>query len=314
MKMASDIPSVDEFRPLVLRALADGQERGRRELNEMVSTLAGLSQDQMQETLESGQLRYRNRIGWALSSFAKSGLVDRPKRGRYKITEDGKTIDRRSLHEYSETDMLEWYTWREYKEEVAQRRQIKDGHSATESEIEPAEDSVEAMRTHENAFNASIETDLRKRLQSSSPEFFERAVIELLWALGYGGTHGAKQHVGRSHDGGIDGVIRQDALGLTNVYIQAKRYADNNKVGDPDIRTFIGSLDAQGANLGVFITTSSFQDKARRTAEGYRHGKIVLIDGIRLTELMLDYGVAVQKAHQFTLYEIDDDFFEEELL
>ncbi|MEH0059149.1 restriction endonuclease [Auritidibacter ignavus] len=268
----------------------------------------------MKETLESGRPRYRNRIGWALSSLSLSGLVDRPKRGRYKITENGKTVDQRSLREYSETDMLEWSTWREYKDEVAQRRQIKDGDSSGESGIESAGDLVESMRTHERMFNASTETDLRKRLQSSSPEFFERAVIELVWALGYVGTHGAKQHVGRSHDGGIDGIIRQDALGLTNVYIQAKRYADNNKVSDPDIRTFIGSLDAQGANVGVFITTSSFQDKARRTAARYRHGKIVLIDGLRLTELMLDYGVAVQKAHQFTLYEIDDDFFEDELL
>lgn len=297
---------------MILRALADGKERGRQEIYEMVATLAGLSQEQMQETLATGQLRYKNRIGWALSSFSLSGLVDRPKRGRYKITENGKVVDRRSLREYSEKDMLEWSTWREYKDEVAQRRQIKGENSSIEGEVESADDPVEVMRASERTFNASTETDLRKRLQSSSPEFFERAVVELLWALGYGGTHGAKQHVGRSGDGGIDGIIRQDALGLTNVYIQAKRYADNSKVGDPDIRTFIGSLDAQGANLGVFITTSSFQKKA--TAEGYRHGKIVLIDGIRLTELMLDYGVAVQKAHQFTLYEIDDDFFENELL
>lgn len=314
MRMPNDFPTTDEFRPMILRALADGKERGRQEIYEMVATLAGLSQEQMRETLATGQLRYKNRIGWALSSFSLSGLVDRPKRGRYKITENGKGVDRRSLREYSEKDMLEWSTWREYKDEVAQRRQIKGENSSIEGEVESADDPVEVMRASERTFNASTETDLRKRLQSSSPEFFERAVIDVLWAMGYGGAHGEKQHVGRSGDGGIDGVIRQDALGLTNIYIQAKRYADNNKVGDPDIRTFIGSLDAQGANLGVFITTSSFQKKAILTAEGYRHGKIVLIDGIRLTELMLDYGVAVQKAHQFTLYEIDDDFFENELL
>lgn len=130
---------------------------------------------------------------------------------------------------------------------------------------------------------------------------------------GYGGAHGEKEHVGRARDGGIDGVIRQEALGLTNTYIQAKRYADTNKVGDPEIRNFIGALDSRGATLGVFITTSSFQPAAVRTAEKYRHGKIVLIDGIKLTSLMLSYGVAVHKTREFTLYEVDDDFFEEEL-
>lgn len=108
-------------------------------------------------------------------------------------------------------------------------------------------------------------------------------------------------------------MIRQDALGLTNVYIQAKRYADANKVGSSEIRNFIGSLDSNGANLGVFITTSSFLPCAIKTAEGYRHGKIILIDGIKLTSLMLSYEVAVHKAREFTLYEIDDDFFQEDL-
>lgn len=130
--------------------------------------------------------------------------------------------------------------------------------------------------------------------------------------MGYGGSHGAKQHMGRSGDGGIDGMIRLDALGLTSVCIQAKRYADDNKVGEPEIRTFIGSLDRQGASLGVFITTSSFQPNAISTAEGFRHGKIVLVDGIKLTSLMLNYGVGVRKTREFTLYEIDDAFFEEE--
>ncbi|MDT9409404.1 restriction endonuclease [Corynebacterium rouxii] len=153
------------------------------------------------------------------------------------------------------------------------------------------------MANNEQAFNYKVETELRNRLQQASPEFFEKAVIKLLWAMGYGG---------------IDGIISQDALGLTNVYIQAKRYSDTNKVGDPEIRNFIGSLDAQGANLGVFITTSSFLPKAQQSAARYRHGRIVLIDGQKLTRYMLNYGVAIQKKQEFTLYEIDEDFFDEE--
>lgn len=174
-------------------------------------------------------------------------------------------------------------------------------------------DSVQAMSETEQSYNAQTETDLRKRLQEVSPEFFEKAVIELLWAMGYGGAHGEKRHVGCSGDGGIDGIIQQDTLGLTNVYIQAKRYFDSNKVGEPEIRNFIGSLDSRGATLGVFITTSTFQPNAERTANNYRHGKIVLINGIKLTSLMLSYGIGVQKRREFSLYDIDDDFFEDDL-
>ncbi|MDY5128968.1 restriction endonuclease [Actinotignum urinale] len=208
--------------------------------------------------------------------------------------------------------MLEWPAWQVYQDEVNTRNRDTTVSSEPSHQIDA--DPIEVMTASERTFNAQTETTLRKRLQESSPEFFEKAVIEVLWAMGYGGTHGEKQHVGRSGDGGIDGIIRQDALGLTNIYIQAKRYADTNKVGDSEIRNFIGSLDSRGANLGVFITTSSFQPSAERTATGYRHGKIILIDGIKLTSLMLTYGVAVHKTREFTLYKIDDDFFDDETL
>lgn len=206
--------------------------------------------------------------------------------------------------------MLEWEVWAKYQQEIAQR---KTESGEAETPTEPSSNPIEVMSNAERDFNAQIETELRKYLQDSSPEFFEKAVIDLLWAMGYGGDYGAKQHVGRSGDGGIDGIIRQDALGLTNIYIQAKRYADTNKVGDPEIRNFIGSLDSRGANLGVFITTSDFQPRAVTTAKNYRHGKIILINGVKLTELMLNYGVAVHPAKQFTLYSIDEDFFEESI-
>lgn len=118
--------------------------------------------------------------------------------------------------------------------------------------------------------------------------------------------------MGKSGDGGIDGLIRQDALGLTNVYVQAKRYADNNTVGSVEVRNFMGSLDAHGATQGVFMTTSRFLPNAVEIALNYRHGKIVLIDGIKLTSLMLTYGIAVQKHKEFTMFAIDEDFFDED--
>lgn len=311
--MIDNTPTIDQFRPVVLRVLSDGQERAIREVCELVADHLKLSEAVRAERIPSGQHRYVNRINWACSGLTQAGLLERPRRGHYRITDNGRVVDQRSLRTYTEKDMLEWPVWQAYQDEIAQRKQDVVGNEVGDASSGDPVDPIEVLAAGERSFNAQTETDLRKRLQESSPEFFERAVIDVLWTMGYGGAHGEKQHVGRSGDGGIDGVIRQDALGLTNIYIQAKRYADTNKVSEPEVRNFIGSLDARGANLGVFITTSSFQPSAVRTAEGYRHGRIVLIDGIKLTSLMLQYGVAVHKSREFTLYEIDDDFFDEEL-
>ena len=306
-------PTIDQFRPVVLAVLADGETRGFRELCDLVADAAGLTEETRNERLDSGQPRFMNRIGWACSAMPKAGLLERPKRATYRITSNGLTVASRKLATYTEKDLAEWDAWREYQNEVAARRSVDESSAVPVSEIEQDADPVEAIAARTRDFNAQVETDLRKRLQENSPEFFEKAVIDLLWAMGYGGDYGEKQHVGRSGDGGIDGIIHQDALGLTNVYIQAKRYADTNRVGEPEIRNFIGSLDAQGANLGVFITTSTFLDRAKVTAAGYRHGRIVLIDGLRLTKLMLAYGVGVEKAHEFTLNSVDEDYFEEDM-
>lgn len=151
-----------------------------------------------------------------------------------------------------------------------------------------------------------------QRLQDSTPEFFERAAIELLWAMGYGSVHGQKQHLGRSNDDGVDGVIREDALDLGKVYVQAKHYVDSNSVADWEIRNFIGALDPRGANKGVFTTIPRFTSGAVEAAASYRHGTIVLTDGMKLFALMLDYGVTVQEVHEITLYELDEDFFKED--
>ncbi|MEW6899291.1 restriction endonuclease [Trueperella pyogenes] len=281
------------------------------EIIELVAEHMCLSDEVLAELVPSGQPRYANRINWALSSFTKAGLVDRTRRGHYRITDSGRAVEKRNLSSYSEQDMFEWPEWVAYQEEVKARKLQQA--AASDQPTADVVDPIETMLDAEAALNAQTETDLRKRLQNADPAFFEKAVVELLWAMGYGGSHGEKQRVGKSGDGGIDGIIRQDALGLSNIYIQAQRYADTNKVGDPEIRNFIGALDTRGASLGVFITTSTFQPRAVMTTARYRHGKVVLIDGIKLTELMLAYGVEVQKAREFTVYEIDEDFFTDEL-
>lgn len=311
------VPSTEEFTPIVLEILSGGEAHRRSDICEEAGDRANVSAEARLIRHSSGPLLYLNRASWACSHLYKAGLIERVSRGVYRITDEGREVAARKLTSYSTTEMMEWDTYREYQEELKQRR-IAQGEEdspvaseeAPTSEHDNEADAEAQIDLQAHRYNAAIETELRHRLQQASPAFFERAVIELLWAMGYGGTHGEREHLGRSHDGGIDGIIRQDPLGLSNVYIQAKRYADTNRVGDVEIRNFIGSLAALGASHGVFITTSTFLPRATATAENYPHGKVVLIDGIRLTRLMLEYGVAVQPRKQVTLYEVDEDFFE----
>ena len=207
--------------------------------------------------------------------------------------------------------MFEWSRWQEYMQERAEREASRRNQQTTtvsvDDENDPIEQAIELTRTH----NDSIATKLRRKLQECTPDFFEESVVDLLWAMGYGGSHGERERLGKSGDGGVDGVIRQDPLGLNKVYIQAKRFADDNRVGRPSIQQFFGSLSSLGADRGVFITTSRFTKEAEREAENYKN--IILIDGIRLTELMLEFKVGVQPDQHLTLFQVDEYYFESEL-
>lgn len=322
---ADGVPTIDGCRPAVLRLMADGELRALKDIISGVAELMGLGDDVTAQKVSSGQGRLENRVGWACSSMKYAGLLARPQYGRYRITEQGRQVNARGLTEYSEQDQQEWATWRDYVKELAERkaRQASEANgdddsgqsgaispSSPESFEDSGDDPLSAVSDKVDSINDGVETELRAALQSASPKFFEDAVLKLLWAMGYAGAQGEKQHLGRSHDGGIDGVIRQDPLGLQNVYVQAKRYADDNSIGAPDINSFFGALHRQGADRGVFITTSRFTKAAREASDQFQ-GRIVLIDGIRLTALMLRYGVGVQEQQKFVVYSVDQDFFEE---
>lgn len=308
------VPTSDELRPAVLKVLSDGQARSRKDIHELVANLMRLSAEVQAQKTGSGQGRLASNMSWALSALSFAGLLERPKKGWYKITDSGLEVNARNLLSYSEKELIEWPAWQSYKKEIAERKAARATISDTEKDDENTDS---ALTTYEAVFegveelNANTETELRQRLQASTPEFFEKAVIELLWAMGYGGAHGEKSHLGQSNDRGIDGSISQDALGLEKVYIQAKRYADDNTVGSGEIRDFIGAINISGSNKGVFITTSRFTPGALSAAEKCT-GTIVLIDGVKLTSLMLKYKVAVQKVKNFELFQVDDDFFEED--
>ncbi|MSS84814.1 restriction endonuclease [Actinomycetaceae bacterium WB03_NA08] len=302
------MPTWEGFMLPVLRVLEDGKVRHWREFQPLVADEANLDADQRNERLSSGDLKFENRIGWAVSFLNNVGALERPKRGHYRITEAGRELitlfpngakerDIKALGE-DPTSPIRVY------QSTAKKTKVKEETPTSEvSTMTP----LEQVQTGIDRINEEVAVELLVRLQGKEPGFFEQAVVDLLLAMGYGGTNGTGNVTQLSNDGGIDGVIDQDILGLNRVYIQAKRYAPGNNVGRPDLQAFVGALSGK-ADSGVFITTSNFSDGARTYAENVPI-RIILIDGDRLTNLMIRYGVGVQVRKTFKAVEIDEDFF-----
>jgi restriction system protein len=295
------MPTWEEMLVPVLQVLADGQERGRREMSDLVSERIGLDADQRAVLLESGQPKADNRIGWALSALARSSAVDRPRKGRYVLTDHGRAL--LSAHPAGLTDKILFPEGR--------RRAGRD-EGATDSLVDEstlALDPLEQIEQGMARLRADVATQLIDGLRSQSPEFLERVVLDVLVAMGYGGAAQRAIRLGGVGDGGVDGVIDQDPLGLERVYVQAKRYAAENTVGREAIQAFVGALHGRHASRGIFITTSRFSSGAEEYA-GSINSRVILIDGDRLARLMIQYGVGVQTVHEYRAIRLDVDFFE----
>lgn len=305
----SAMPNWEGFMIPTLKVMNDGAVRHWRDFQPLVADLVQLTDEQRKEMLPSGgQLKYQNRIGWAVSFLTNVGAIDRPKRGHYQITDAGRQLIELFPNGAKERDIKALgedpaSPIRAYKSAAPRSKNIDIGTDVEESAMTP----LEQVQSGIERIDEEIAADLLARLQGKEPEFFEQAVVDLLLAMGYGGTTGAGNVTQLSNDGGIDGVIDQDVLGLNRVYIQAKRYKDDNTVGRPDLQAFVGALSGK-ADSGVFITTSRFSDGARQYAENVPT-RIILIDGKRLTKLMIRYGVGVQVKDTYKVVEIDEDFF-----
>lgn len=292
-----------------LAVLSDGSTRSRRVMNALAADSVGLSDDQRATVLSSGQPMYANRIGWALSFLARVGALSRPSRGNYEITEAGRQVLARFPQGATESDIkalgedaasaIHPYVPSTRPESAAP---VIDERPATLDPTEQIEQGIARV-------NEAVAKELLERLRGKEPAFFERAVVELLVKMGYGGTGGVAAATQLVNDGGIDGIIDQDVLGLNKVYIQAKRYAAGNSVGRPELQGFVGALIGK-ADRGVFITTSKFSKGAAEYAEHNNAMRLILIDGDRLTDLMIRYGVGVQISDTFHVVEVDEDFFE----
>jgi restriction system protein len=305
--LAMSIPDYQALMLPVLRLAAAG-ERRVPEAADAIADQLGLTDVEREDLLPSGRQRVlHNRIHWAKFYMSKAGLIDSPARGRFIASEVGKALLK------SNPVSIDVDTLKRYPAFVQFYAASSEGSPA---EASAAGAATEAMSTPEEqidaahaVLHAALKADLLQRILAQSPAFFERAIVDLLVAMGYGGSHeDAAQRLGRSGDGGVDGVIDGDRLGLDRIYVQAKRYAPHISVGRPQVNEFIGSLVGLGASKGVFVTTSSFSSPAADSVKRLPQ-RVILIDGNRLAELMIEHDVGVRVSRAVEVKRVDEDFF-----
>jgi restriction system protein len=293
----------------VLRAFNDGAKSVSDVLPALRTEFA-ITDEEAEQLIPSGRLTtLQSRAHWARTYLAKAGLLVSPRRNQHEITESGRKllasgvsrIDMKTLEQFPA-----YVAWRE-----------KEGAPAAKGEaLEVVVDQTAQVRTPDerirhdfNLVEAALSEDLLSAVQSMTPKQFEQLIVDLLLKMGYGGgDQSMGERIGKSGDGGIDGIINEDALGLDAVYVQAKRYAPDSKVGRPALQAFVGSLTGEGANKGVFVTTSDFSREAKDYLNKVQH-RIVLINGERLARLMIQHEVGVRARQTYVLRSVDEDYF-----
>jgi len=305
--------TIPDFQTLMLPVLRSS-EMGEVKISDVVQSLADkfrLTEEERSELLPSGkQTIFANRTHWAKSYLGKAGLVELTKRAHFQITDRGRDV---LANPPAKIDI---HFLEQFPEFVLFRdaSNVTDNAGKASAAVEAVQASGmtldEIIRKAHAELDDELSLDLLARVIAAPPEFFERLVVQLLLAMGYGGsTSDACRALGRSGDGGVDGVIDQDALGLDRIYVQAKRYSDGNNIGSGAIRDFFGSLDRFKAAKGLFVTTSAFSPSARETAD-FLSKRIVLIDGRQLAKLMIRYNVGCRVEETIQLKKVDEEFFE----
>ena len=304
------IPDYQTLMLPLLKAAADGKEHRVADVVEQLAQEFHLTQEDRLQLLPSGrQTTFANRVAWAKSFLVQAGLLEGTKWGCFRIAARGNQVLSKNPPRIDNDYLLQFDDFVSFRNR-GKTSEIIPGSTAVEaSEQDQTQTPDELIRTTVRQIDAALAKDILDRILSATPAFFESLVVKLLLAMGYGGSRtDAGQIVGRPGDHGIDGIIDQDSLGLDRVYIQAKRYGRDNQVSEPEIRAFSGSLGAAKANKGVFVTTSSFSQPARDFAE-LHPCKIVLIDGEKLTELMIRFNVGTRIEDTLYIKRIDEDFF-----
>ena len=300
------IPDFQSIMLPLLEIAGDGKEHNIREATIHLGKYFNLSEEEQAVLLSSGQQPlFYNRVGWAKAYLKKAGLLDDPRRGYFKITSEGSKVLRSKPEKIDKNFLEKFPGYIEFRKRPRIENQI-NGKAESEVELTPEE----ALEDAYQKIRDDLATELLSSVLRGSPGFFEKLVVELLSNMGYGGSRReAARAVGQSGDEGIDGIIDEDRLGLDSIYIQAKKWKEDNPVGRPEIQKFIGALFGQRAKKGIFITTSRFTDDATNYVKNI-DTKVVLIDGKRLADLMIDYGVGVVNRTIYEIKGIDTEYFE----
>lgn len=301
--------AIPDFQTIMLPLLeiaGDGEDHYIHDVTVQLGKHFKLSEEEQTVLLPSGQQPlFYNRVGWSRTHLKKAGLLEDPKRGYFKITPLGLQVLKSKP---GKIDMKFLEQFPEYVEFRNTTRSKNDKNDKTEIAVELTPE--EALEEAFQKIRDDLASELLASVLRSSPGFFEKLVVELLSNMGYGGSRReAARAVGQSGDEGIDGIIDEDRLGLDSIYIQAKKWKEENSVGRPEIQKFIGALHGQRAKKGIFITTSRFTDDAKNYVKNI-DTKVVLIDGKRLADLMIDYGVGVVNRTIYEIKGIDTEYFE----
>ena len=301
------IPKFFEFFEAFLHALEDGEIHSAKEVLTIIASTMNINASDRAELIPSGkQSKFDNRVMWARTYLNKAGLIETPQRGHYRITSEGK----KALSSGEKIDL-------KYLESSEAFKDFRNITASREESIAPEEKNESPMEIFDSAYqeiNAALASQIMDEVMKLPPSGFEKLVVRLLLNMGYGnGIEGAGTITQQSNDGGIDGIIKEDQLGFSNIYIQAKRWEPNTSVSKPEIQKFVGALQGQQAQKGLFITTAKFSSGAVQYADNLLGVKVVLIDGNTLTKLMIKHNVGVSVEHTYEIKRIDSDFFADEL-
>jgi len=296
----------------LLRLTSDGAEHRYRDAVETLAAEFDLDEDERRELLPSGRAQlFGNRVGWARTYLVKAGLLESVKRGVFRITDCGQAALREFQNEITSKDLQkfgDFRDWRDRRNDAPELAQSDTSLSTTnpDAEMTPEETLEQAYLS----MRRELAEELLDQIKAAPPELFEKTVVRLLVSMGYGGNlKDAGQAIGSSGDEGIDGIIKEDRLGLDIIYVQAKRW--QSTVGRPEIQKFAGALQGKRAKKGVFLTTSDFSKEAKEYA-GNIENKIVLIDGQSLAKYMIEFGLAVTAVANYEVKRIDMDYFTDE--
>lgn len=308
------IPTYEECMLPTLQALADGKPHSAKEVRQYIINHFSLTEEEQQMMMPNKRVRRLNsKSGWAITYMKVAGLIQAIQRGVYTITPAGKKLLTSNLEAVNTKMLLErypifrsWYNRSIGKDDTNEAIQNNPSENVEITPEEQIEGAYQQMRS-------ALVEDLLEQIAQQTPEFFERLVIRLLVAMGYGGSveEISEMVVGKTGDEGIDGIIKEDKLGLDSIYIQAKRWDKDQSIGRPEVQKFVGALSGQGATKGIFITTAQFSEKAR-LFRPQNNIKVALIDGNLLCQHMIDYNIGVSVQNVYEIKRIDSDFFSEE--